>query len=73
MTLNALSKGKSANIIAINAEKELKNRLNSFGLVKGATIHVEKYTLAKQTMEVRVHNTRVALRISEAKMVEIYE
>ncbi len=71
MTLNLLQKGKSATITTINAEKELKNRFNSFGVVKGATVHVEQYTLAKQTMEIRINKTRMALRVSEAEKVEI--
>ncbi len=71
MTLNLLQKGKSATITTINAEKELKNRFNSFGVVKGATVHVEQYTLAKQTMEIRINKTRMALRVTEAEKVEI--
>ncbi len=71
MTLNSLQKGKSATITTITAEKELKNRFNSFGVVKGATVHVEQYTLAKQTMEIRINKTRMALRVSEAEKVEI--
>jgi len=73
MTLNSLRKGQSATIINVNAEKELKNRFNSFGLVKGATVHVERYSLAKKTMEIRVNKTRMAMRISEAEKVEVIQ
>lgn len=71
MMLNALQKGQSATIIAIRADKELKSRFNSFGIVKGATVHVEQYSLAKQTMEIRINRTRMAIRLSEAENIEI--
>ena len=73
MTLNSLEKGGSARIVAINAEKELRNRFNSFGLIKGATVHVEQHTMARQTMEIRINKTRMSLRLSEAMKVEISE
>jgi len=71
MTLNTLEKGKSATITAINAGKELKNRFNSFGIVKGSVIYAERHSLAKQTMEIRVNKTLMALRFSEAENIEI--
>ena len=71
MKLNNLKKGQSATVTEIHANKELKNRLNSFGLIKGATIHTEKYSLAKKTMEVRVNKTCIALRASEAETIEV--
>ncbi|GEM_PF-6796381 len=48
MTLDKLSKGESAIITAIHANRELKNRFNSFGLVKGARISVEERSLGKK-------------------------
>jgi Fe2+ transport system protein FeoA len=71
MTLNSLPEGKSATITAVNADKELRNRFNSFGVVKGATVYAERYTLAKQTMEIRINKTHMALRLSEASKVQI--
>jgi ferrous iron transport protein A len=71
MTLDNLKKGKSAIVTAINASKELKNRFSSFGLVKGANVYTEEYSLAKKTMEIRINKTRIAIRASEAEKVEI--
>ncbi len=71
MTLNNLENGQSATITAVNASKELKNRFNSFGLVKGAIIYIEAHSLAKKTMEVRINKTRIALRASEAEKIEV--
>lgn len=71
MTLDLLQEGQSATITGVNADKELRNRFNSFGVVKGATVHAERYTLAKQTMEIRINKTRMAIRLSEADKVQI--
>ncbi|MCK5697748.1 MAG: ferrous iron transport protein A [Gammaproteobacteria bacterium] len=71
MTLDQLKKGQFAQIKAIKASKELKNRFISFGLVKGAKIYIESYSLAKKTIEVRINNTRLAIRATEAKKVEV--
>ena len=71
MTLNSLIKGQSALVIALNVDKALKNRFNSFGLTIGATVHVEQCTLTGQTMIIRIDKTHIALRLSEAKQVEI--
>ncbi|MCU7835706.1 MAG: ferrous iron transport protein A [gamma proteobacterium symbiont of Taylorina sp.] len=71
MTLNNLSKGDSAIIYRVNADKELKNRFNSFGLTKGARVYVEYHSLAKKTMEVRINQTRIALRTQEAEHIEL--
>ncbi|HFC92017.1 MAG TPA: ferrous iron transport protein A [Leucothrix mucor] len=73
MTLNTLKKGQSAIITSINADSELKNRFNSFGVVKGATVYALQHTLARQTMEIRINKTRMALRMSEAEKVGISE
>ncbi len=71
MRLSTLKKGQSARITAIHAEKELKHRFNSFGVIKGATITVERYTLGRKTMEIRINKTRMAIRLSEAETIEI--
>jgi len=71
MTLSCLQKGHSATITAIHADKILKNRFNAFGLTKGSTVYATQYSLAKQTMEIRINKTRMALRLSEAKNIEI--
>ncbi len=71
MTLNQLARGKSAIILSVNADKELKNRFNSFGLVKGAEIFTEASTIANSTIEVRINKTKIALRSSEAEKIVI--
>ena len=71
MRLTDLDKGESARIIKIYAQRELKQRLISFGIMKEATVEVLATAPAKSTMEVRVGKMRIALRNEEAKMIEV--
>lgn len=71
MILNRLSIGEFATVKSINADKELRHRFNSFGLVKGVTVQVERFSLAKKTMGIRVNRTCLVLRNTEAEKIEI--
>jgi len=55
----------------LHAPTELKQRLISFGILKGAKVKVLEYAPAKSTIEVRVGKMNIALRAQEAKMVEV--
>jgi len=71
VTLNKLKKGESAVIIEINAAPELKNRFNSFGLVKGAKVLSKERSLAKKTIQIQINKTCISMRASEAELVEV--
>lgn len=71
MTLDNLNKGDSATIKNINAPQALKARLTSFGVNRGATIQIQEVTLAKNTIEISVNRTKIALRVSEAQNIEV--
>jgi len=71
MLLNELKKGEEATIIRIEAEKSLKDRLRSFGVMRGETLLVKGCSLGKQTMEIEVGGTLLALRAEEAKKIEV--
>ena len=71
MTLDKLNIGDKAVIKAVNCENELKNRFYSFGMVKGSRITVEEITLARNTMEIKIKNSKIAIRFSEASKIEI--
>ena len=71
MNLIDLEKGNSATITKINAPKALKDRLYSFGIIKGEELTVKGCSLAKQTMEIKVGSTLIALRANEAKVIEV--
>ena len=71
MKLSELLKGECGKIISISSDSVLKARFSSFGITRGATIYVLEYTIAKNTMEVKINNTKIALRLTEAKFIEI--
>jgi len=71
MTLDKLKKGQKAVVVSIDAPKALKDRLTSFGLLKGEEIELKTHSLAKQTIEVAVGHTFVAIRDEEAKKIKV--
>ncbi len=71
MELTKLSKGQKGIVKGLKASGALKQRLFSLGIVRGATIEVVDCSLNKATIEVKVGNTLVALRDSEAKDIEV--
>lgn len=71
MTLDKLNIGDTAVIKTVDCDSELKNRFYSFGMVKGSKVTIEEITLARNTMEIKIKNTKVAIRLSEASKIEI--
>lgn len=71
MTLDSLNIGDTAIIKNINCDSALKNRFYSFGLIKGVKVLIEEVTLTKSTIEVKINNTKIAIRLSEAAKIEI--
>jgi len=71
MNLTELSKGNKAQIIKIHADKALKDRLNSFGVMRGEEVLVKGCSLGKQTIEIEVGATLIALRKDEAQKIEV--
>jgi len=71
MHITDLKKGDKAVIVKIKADKALKDRLHSFGIMKGEELTVKGCSLGKQTIEIEVDTTLIALRADEAKMIEV--
>lgn len=71
MTLDQLQTGQHACVVAIHAGKELKRRLNSFGITLGTQITIKAITLQKNTYEIEVNRTMVALRKGEVAKIEV--
>ena len=71
MKLSNLCKHDEAIILNITADKTLKSRFNSFGIIKGSKISVITTTMGKETLEIKVNKTKIALRVSEAAKIEI--
>ena len=73
MRLVDLKKNQKAIIKKIDADADLKQRLLSLGVVRGAEVELIDCSLNKSTVEIKVGNTLVALRDSEAKKIEVEE
>jgi len=73
MKLTELTKGDKAEIVKIHAEKPLRDRLSSFGVMRGEMLTVKGCSLAKQTMEIEVGSTLIAVRADEAEKIEVKE
>ncbi len=71
MFLNELHKGERGEIVRVHAEKALRDRFSSFGLMRGEEILVKACSLARQTMEIEVGATSIALRAEEAEKIEV--
>jgi len=71
MDLTNLQEGQKATITQINADKALKERLLSFGVVRGEEVTLKSFSLGKQTVEIEVGSTLLALRADEAKKIEV--
>jgi len=71
MKLSELQKGDRAEIVKINADKALRDRFSSFGVMRGEELLVKGCSLAKQTMEIEVGSTLIAVRADEANKIEV--
>jgi len=72
-TLLDCHKGCQVRVTKINANYDLKQRLISFGVMKGAEISVLEHAPKKKTIEIKVGKMRLALRDVEAQMIEVQE
>jgi ferrous iron transport protein A len=71
MTLNQLNINEKAIITAINCNEILKSRLYSFGISRGVEVQIVELTLSKSTIEIKINQSKIALRLSEASKIEV--
>jgi len=71
--LTECMKGCSATVVKLHAEGALKQRLVSFGVMKGAKVQLLGFAPAKSTVEIKVGRMRLALRKEEAQLIEVNE
>jgi len=69
MNVTEMKIGEVGVIKKITATEPLKSRLFSLGVVKGERIKLLKHTMAKNTFEIEVNKSKIALREEEAKMI----
>jgi ferrous iron transport protein A len=66
-------KGCKSKVTKINADSTLKQRLISFGVMKGTELEVLEHAPRKKTIEIKVGKMRLALRAEEAALIEVKE
>ena len=71
MWLSELKKKQKGKIINIYSSEELKQRFYSFGVVVGAVVQIEHINFDKNTIQILVEDTDIAIRIEEAKVIEV--
>lgn len=71
MSLVDLQLNQNARIISINCDQVLRDRLYSFGLIKGVMVCVTACSLAKNTFEIKLNKSKIALRESEASKIKV--
>jgi len=71
--LTDCTKGCTATVVKLHAEGALKQRLVSFGVMKGAKIQLMGFAPAKSTVEIKVGRMSLALRKEEAQLIEVSE
>lgn len=71
MKLSDLNINQEAVVERIDCNDELKQRFYSFGIFKGSTVFVENISFARNTIEINVEDTSIALRVEEANSIEV--
>ncbi len=71
MKLSDLNINQEAVVDRIDCNDELKQRFYSFGIFKGSTVFVENISFARNTIEINVEDTSIALRVEEANSIEV--
>ena len=69
--LSQIDKNQRVLIKNINAQHGLKKRLQSLGLNVGQEVQVVETSLQKNTIKIALGFSSVALRLDEAKTVEV--
>jgi ferrous iron transport protein A len=71
MNLSDLKQNQKAIITNLYCDLELKQRFYSFGINKNTQLIVENISFSKNTIEINVEDTFIALRMEEAKCIEV--
>lgn len=73
MTLDKLSIGKKATIVAVGGEGALRCRLLDMGLIPKTVVCVRKVAPMGDPIELQVRGYELTIRIADAQKIEIQE
>jgi Fe2+ transport system protein FeoA len=71
MLLSEMKQGESARIVKIGGNGALRRRILEMGIIKDATIRVEKYAPLKDPLELVVKGYHISLRVEEAGQITV--
>lgn len=71
ITLKDLPIGKSATIVSVAGDLDLRHHLLDMGLIPGSEITMVKHAPMGDPIEVRIHSYELTLRIDDAKKITI--
>ena len=73
LTLFDLVSGQSARIVRIRntGAKGIRQRLLDMGITRGAVVRVERHAPMGDPVEIAILNYRLALRMNEAREIEV--
>lgn len=71
MNLSQIQKNEKVKIVRINAPITLKKRLASLGVSVGKEVEVLETTIQKNTIKAGIGLGSVALRLDEAKCIDV--
>lgn len=69
--LKDMKVGETGTIVTLNGSGNVKHRLIDMGLVSGTKIQVVKFAPLGDPVEIKVKNFELALRTSEAGMIDV--
>lgn len=73
MNLSQIEKNTKVRIKEINSSVVLKKRLQSLGISAGKEVEISEISMQKNTLKIALGFSFIALRMSEAKTIEIEE
>ena len=73
MLLSDVEIGKKYKIISNNNSQAIKKRLNNIGLNVGVVVTAVRFAPLGDPMEIKVRDFYLALRLSQAKNIEVVE
>jgi len=71
MLLSQMKEGQKARVLKVGGNGAVRRRILEMGIVKDATIYVEKYAPLKDPLEIIVKGYHISLRVEEAAQITI--
>ena len=71
MTLKDLPIGKTATVLSVGGEGELRQHFLDMGIIPNVEVTMVKHAPMGDPIEIRIHNYELTLRLLDAQKIEI--